>query len=266
MFRGDDDDNILDDPYWTQPSSPSNSSDSDAFHPDVAVYFPYSSAPPSPSTLKSENDEWKIEYQRAIKKLRTDYPELQYDYYIDNHGICRPHGYIPASMLPSTRGQHSYDCRCHTCYDWNKTPSVSSNTGCSDRSTASHQAYEAEWDNWTANHLPPGTPDSHTSTIATHATWYSDDHDGAANVVRVNVAHQRQDLCILDSGANRIVFNNDSWLENTNSIPLTPTNTKIYGISGTVHASMQTIVGNSPILICPDMTDNVLSQGWLAKN
>ena len=26
MFRGDDDDNILDDPYWTQPSSPSNSS------------------------------------------------------------------------------------------------------------------------------------------------------------------------------------------------------------------------------------------------
>ena len=37
-------------------------------------------------------------------------------------------------------------------------------------------------------------------------------------------------------------------------------------ISGTVHASMQTIVGNLPILICPDMTDNVLSQGWSAKN
>jgi len=75
MFRGDDDDIILDDPYWTQPSSPSNSSDSNDIHPDVA-YFPYSSAPPSPSTLKSENDEWKIEYQRAIKKLRTDHPEL----------------------------------------------------------------------------------------------------------------------------------------------------------------------------------------------
>ena len=30
--------------------------------------------------------------------------------------------------------------------------------------------------------------------------------------------------------------------------------------------SMQTIVGDSPILICLDMTDDVLSQGWLAKN
>jgi len=29
---------------------------------------------------------------------------------------------------------------------------------------------------------------------------------------------------------------------------------------------MQTIVGKAPIFICPDMTDNVLSQGWLAKN
>ena len=54
-------------------------------------------------------------------------------------------GYISASMLPSTRLQHSYDCRCHICYDWTKD----SNTGSSDRSTASHQAYEAAWDNWT---------------------------------------------------------------------------------------------------------------------
>ena len=29
---------------------------------------------------------------------------------------------------------------------------------------------------------------------------------------------------------------------------------------------MQTIVENSPILICPTMTDNVLSQCWLAKS
>ena len=62
-----------------------------------------------------------------------------------------------------------------------------------------------------------------------------------------------------------IVFNNESWLENTNSIPLTPTNTTIHGISGNVKASMQTIFENSPILICPDMTDNVLSQGRLAQ-
>ena len=50
--------------------------------------------------LTSKNDEWKIEYQRAIKKLRTDHPEWQYDYYIDNHNISRPHGYIPVCSLP----------------------------------------------------------------------------------------------------------------------------------------------------------------------
>ena len=145
MFRGDDNDTILDDPYWTQISSPSSSYDWDDIHPhDIAVYFPYSSGPSSTSTSKSKDndDEWRIEYQRTIKKIRTDHPELKYDYYIDLHGIIisRPYGYIPTSMLPSTRGQHSYDCSCHTCYDWTKDPSVSSNTGSSDRSTASHQA------------------------------------------------------------------------------------------------------------------------------
>jgi len=45
-----------------------------------------------------------------------------------------------------------------------------------------------------------------------------------------------------------------------NTIPLTPTNT-IHGMNGNVKASMQTIVGNSLILVCFDMTDNVLSQG-----
>ena len=33
-----------------------------------------------------------------------------------------------------------------------------------------------------------------------------------------------------------------------------------------VKASMQKIIGNSPILICPDMAYNILSQGWLAQN
>ena len=85
-------------------------------------------------------------------------------------------------------------------------------------------------------------------------------------IVKVNAIQDRKDLCtLLDLGANRIV-NNESWLENTNFIPLTPTNSTIHGISGNVKASMQTTIGNSPILICPDMTDNVLSQGWLAQN
>ena len=38
----------------------------------------------------------------------------------------------------------------------------------SGRSTASHQAYNAQWDNWTENNSPPGSPDSPTSTIPTH--------------------------------------------------------------------------------------------------
>jgi len=135
---------------------------------------------------------------------------------------------------------NNFDCRCHTCYDWTKDPSISSNTGSSDRSTASHEAYEHQWNYWTANNSPHGTPDSHASTIVTHATWNSNDplpDDGAVNVVKVNSIHHRKDLCILDSGANRIVFNNESWLGNTNSIPLTPTNATIYGISGNVKAS-----------------------------
>jgi hypothetical protein len=74
------------------------------------------------------------------------------------------------------------------------------------------------------------------------------------------------DQCILDSGANRLVFTNESWLEGTNSKPLTPTTTAIHGISGSIKASMQTIVGNSPVLICPNISDNIISQGWLAEN
>jgi len=62
--------------------------------------------------------------------------------------------------------------------------------------------------------------------MATHATWFSDNplpDDGAANVVKVNAIQHRKDLCILESGANRIVFNNESWLENQDQ--LYPANT-----------------------------------------
>ena len=177
MLRGNDDDVILDDqddsimdPYWSQASTPSPNYDWNAPTTDLSEYFPYSSGPSSPSISTSEDEE----LHRPVKKIRT-FSEMEYDYYIYIHGICRPHGYIPASMLPSTRGIHDYDCRCHTCYDWTKDPSISSNTGSSDRSTASHEAYEHQWDNWTANHSPHGTPDSNASTIATHSTWNSND-------------------------------------------------------------------------------------------
>jgi hypothetical protein len=101
------------------------------------------------------------------------------------------------------------------------------------------------WTQVHENYSPLAAPVSPSSTINTQAIWNSNDRlpdDGAASVVKVNAIKHRQDLCILDSGANRIVFNNKSWLENTNSLPLTPTNTSIHGISGTIKASMKTII------------------------
>jgi len=108
---------------------------------------------------------------------------------------------------------------------------------------ASHQAYEAEWDNWTANNSHQGTPLLQTDD--------PQPDDGAANVINVHAIQHRKDQCILDSGADRIVFNNESWIENSNSFPLTPTNATIHGISGNNKASMQTVIGNLPILIFP---------------
>jgi len=86
-----------------------------------------------------------------------------------------------------------------------------------------HQAYaEDPWDNWTANHSPQSN------------ACYSDDpllDDGAATVVRDNALQHRKDMCVLNSSANRIVSNDKSWLESSNSNPLTLTNTtcQLYG-------------------------------------
>jgi len=76
MFRGDDDDTIIDDSYWTQPSSPSSSYAWDDTHlDDIAVYFPYSSGPSSPSTLTPDDndEEWVIEYQRKFVPIIRNY-------------------------------------------------------------------------------------------------------------------------------------------------------------------------------------------------
>ena len=123
---------ILERRYWNlQPSY------------DLTENFPYSSRPSSSSAIKSEDEDedvkWRIEYNRAVKKHRTDHPEFDHGYYIDTHNIIHPTGWIPTNFLPSSRGLHTYDCRCHTCYDWTKDPSICSNTGSSDRSTASHK-------------------------------------------------------------------------------------------------------------------------------
>ena len=74
MFRGDDNDAIIDDPR-TQPSSPSSYDWDDTHLNDIAVYFPYSSGPSSPSTFKSKtnDEEWRIEYQRKFGLIILNY-------------------------------------------------------------------------------------------------------------------------------------------------------------------------------------------------
>ena len=103
MVRGDADVDIMDeqltndgmiDPYWSLPSSPSSNYDWE-MQPfiDLNAYFPYSSGPPSPSTVISdENVNWRIEYDRAIKKHRAKNPEI--GFYIDINNILRPNGWI----------------------------------------------------------------------------------------------------------------------------------------------------------------------------
>jgi hypothetical protein len=73
------------------------------------------------------------------------------------------------------------------------------------------------------------------------------------------------DRCFFDSGANRHIFTNKSWLESTHSSPLTPTSTSIHGISGPIPATKQCIIRNQPALICPSAKDNVLSLGWMTQ-
>ena len=196
-------------PWWINTSIPAFNNDWNQPSYDLREYFPYSSRPSSLSTITSEDEvKWRIEYDRAVKRHRTDHLEFDHGFYIDIHNIVRPSGWIPASFLhpkgvyipitvvviPDMIGQRT-PVSPPTQALW-KIYSITSGTWSS-------------MDNWTANHSPHGTPDSHASTIATHATWYSDDplpDDGAANVVKVNAIKHHKDLCILDSD----VFNNES--------------------------------------------------------
>ena len=110
MLRGNDDEMILDDqddpmmdPYWSQAFTPALNYDWNALLIDLSEYFPYSSGPSSPSTSENERLQWRIDNDRQVNKLRTDFPELQYDYYIDIHGISRPYGNIPEYASIYTR-------------------------------------------------------------------------------------------------------------------------------------------------------------------
>ena len=237
----------------SQSSSPDSTYDWD-LQPsdDLREYFPYSSGPSSPSTITSEEVKWRIEYDRAVKKHRTDHPEFDHGYYIDINNIIRPTGWVSTSLLPSTRGLRL-----------DKGPQYPPPTQAppKDLQHEIRHIYEAQQDNWTANNSPKGLsqpmPLGNLTILYLMMGSQIQSKLMSSNIVKI---------CILDSGTNRIVVNNESWLENTNSIPLTPTNTTIHGISGDVKASMQTTIGNSPILILPDMTDHFLSQGWSAHH
>ena len=67
--------------------------------------------------------------------------------------------------------------------------------------------------------------------------------------------------CVLDSGAHRPIFNNEIWLEGTNSTHLTPTSTPINGISGSIMATDPCVIGRQATFIYPSAKDNVLSLG-----
>ena len=52
----------------------------------------------------------------------------------------------------------------------------------------------------------------------------------------------QSDRCVHDSGANRHIFTDDSWLEGTNSSPLTPTVANIHAISGPIPDTKQCVI------------------------
>ena len=116
MFCGDDDDIIMHDPHWTPPSTPSPSYDWDDTHLD-GRQFSILFWPVIPSTIKSDdnNEEWRIEYQRLILNIVPIIRNL----ITTITSICMA-SYDHMARFLLTRGQHSYDCRCHTCYDWTK--------------------------------------------------------------------------------------------------------------------------------------------------
>ena len=103
-------------------------------------------------------------------------------------------------------------------------------------------------------------------------TYYPEDttNDGPDDDININTITTLTNVsltprCILDSGANRHIFNDESWLEGTSSLPLTPTSTPIHGISGSISSTKQCIIGNQAAFICPSAKDNVLALGWMTQ-
>ena len=86
------------------------------------------------------------------------------------------------------------------------------------------------------------------------------DDEVSINTISVLRANCHVSLrCIFDSGANHHIFNDESWVMGTNSPPLTPTATFIHGISRSLQASYQCIIGHQATFICPTAKDNVIS-------
>ena len=92
-----------------------------------------------------------------------------------------------------------------------------------------------------------------------------DDEVSINTISALGVNSHVHSRCVFDSGANRHIFNDESWVMGTNSPPLTPTVTSIHGISGSLQASYQCIIGHQATFIFPTAKDNVMSVGWLSQ-
>ena len=111
--------------------------------------------------------------------------------------------------------------------------------------------------------LPPAESSSSASTPAISSSQVLKDETNA--YINALSGPSKATRCVFDSGANRLLFNDLTWLDDTNSQPSTPTSTFIYGIAGSVKATHQCIIGHQAAFICPSAKDNIMSIGWLSQ-
>ena len=83
----------------------------------------------------------------------------------------------------------------------------------------------------------PSNSSSHTMAIHTEINEQDEKNDTHINVITSLTTRSPYDRCVLDSGANRHIFMDDSW-------PETPTVANIYGISVPIPATKQCVIGH----------------------
>jgi len=129
-------------------------------------------------------------------------------------------------MMNGTLSQaHAWPCACPRCrFSLQKYCSL-----CPTRSLRRGWWRTLQWGIWNARWHSHNKFVMSTRTMRTH-------------IHAIKVLSNRSSIsCVLDSGANRLIFNNETWLEGTNT--LTPTTTPINGISGSITETHQCGIG-----------------------